>query len=168
MLRACRTYSSLYTTPPWGVFPRPIARQPRGSKHRTTRLRKALGEMFPTPTVLTTTLFHLWRYRPWKIGQGGYDRRRRIRCISCISDKSPTARAAPCGRHRSRHCISRPFRTSDRPVHDLDLSGLIDPCDLYNLAHVAGCKPYNPHDPGPVSWVGSVLHRSWTDLKTAG
>ena len=34
----------------WGGFPGSIARQPRRCQHRTIRLRKALGEMFPPPT----------------------------------------------------------------------------------------------------------------------
>ena len=32
--------------------------------------------------------------------------------------------------------------------------------DLYHLAHAAGWEPYNLHDLGQVSWVGSVLDRS--------
>ena len=47
--------------------------------------------------------------------------------------------------------------------HDLDLSRKIDNIfpilyDLYDLAHVAGWDPYNPHDDlDHVSWVGSAL-----------
>ena len=38
---------------------------------------------------------------------------------------------------------------------------LYDLYDLYDLAHVAGWdEPYNLHDLGHVSWVGSVLYRS--------
>ena len=36
--------------PPWDGFPRSIARQPRRGQHRTMRFRRALGEMFATPT----------------------------------------------------------------------------------------------------------------------
>ena len=61
------------TTHPWDSFSSSIARQPRGCQYRTIRLRKALGEMFPTPTFLAPALFQLWRYRPWKIGPGGCD-----------------------------------------------------------------------------------------------
>ena len=37
-------------TPSWGGYPISIAGQPGGCQYRTTRLRKALGEIFPTPT----------------------------------------------------------------------------------------------------------------------
>ena len=44
-----------------------------------------------------------------------------------------------------------------------DLCDLYDLYDLYDLAHhVVGREPYNLHDLGHVSWVGSVLHRSCT------
>ena len=38
----------------------------------------------------------------------------------------------------------------------------VDLYDLYDLARVAGWEPYYLHDPGHVSWVGSVLNRSCT------
>ena len=63
----------MYITPHWGGFASSIARQPRGCQYRTIRLRKALGQMFPTPTFLAPTLFQLWRYRAWKIGPGVCD-----------------------------------------------------------------------------------------------
>ena len=49
------------------------------------------------------------------------------------------------------------------PVYDLDVSGQNIP-DLYYVAHVAACEPYNLHGLllGQVSWVGSVLCRSCT------
>ena len=37
-----------------------------GCQYRTMRLRKALGEMFLTPTFLAWTPFWLWRYRAWQ------------------------------------------------------------------------------------------------------
>ena len=37
-----------------GGFPSSITRQPRGRQYRRTRLRKALGERFPTPTFYST------------------------------------------------------------------------------------------------------------------
>ena len=46
---------------------------------------------------------------------------------------------------------------ADRYIPDL-----YDLYDLYDLAHVAGWEPYNLHDLGHVSWVGSVLYRSCT------
>ena len=58
-------------TPPGAFFPRSIARQPKRCPSRTTRLRKALGEMLPMPTFLAPALFQLWRYRARKIGPGG-------------------------------------------------------------------------------------------------
>ena len=42
--------TTAYITPLWDRFPSSIARQPRGCQYRTNRLRKALGEMLPTPT----------------------------------------------------------------------------------------------------------------------
>ena len=39
---------------------------------------------------------------------------------------------------------------------------MYDLYDLYDLAHVVGWEPYNLHDLGHVSWVGSVLNRSCT------
>ena len=65
-------YDGVHHTP-WGGFPTSIARQPRGCQYRTMRLRKALGEMFPTPTISAPARFQLWRYRAWKIGRGGCD-----------------------------------------------------------------------------------------------
>ena len=47
-------YDIVYITPSWGGFPSSIARQPRGCHSRTIRLRKALGEIFPTPTFFGT------------------------------------------------------------------------------------------------------------------
>ena len=65
-------HTTVYITPPWGAFPRSIARQARGYQYRTMRLRKALGETFPTPTVSAPILFQLLRrYRAWKIGPEG-------------------------------------------------------------------------------------------------
>ena len=55
-----------YITPPWGGLPSSIARQPRGCQYRTTRLRKALDEMFTTPTLSAPTLF-----QPWEISTIG-------------------------------------------------------------------------------------------------
>ena len=55
-------------TPLLGGFPSLIARQPRGCQYRTIRLRKALGDMFPTllsgPFSDPTIYFNLlWRHR---------------------------------------------------------------------------------------------------------
>ena len=57
--------------PPGEVFEARLLDKPRGCQYRTTRLRKALDEMFTTPTCSAPTLFQLWRYRAWKIGPGG-------------------------------------------------------------------------------------------------
>ena len=43
--------------PPWGVISSSLARQTRGCQYRTIRLRKALGDTFPTPTVSAPALF---------------------------------------------------------------------------------------------------------------
>ena len=55
-------------------------------------------------------------------------------------------------------------RTDDLyDLHDLydlyGLYGLYDLYDLYDLTHAAGWELYNLHDPGHISWVGSVLYR---------
>ena len=55
------------------IFPSSIARQPRECQYRYVRLRKALGEMIPTPLFLAPALFQLWGYRPWKIDPGVCD-----------------------------------------------------------------------------------------------
>ena len=52
-------YRTVYITPPCGGFPSSIARQPRGGACRTTRLRKALGEMRPTQSFSAPTPFKL-------------------------------------------------------------------------------------------------------------
>ena len=80
-LKECDGRCSLYRvhrctshTHPGEVFQATIARQPKGSQYRTIRLRKALGEMLPSPNILTPpplTLFQLWRCRAWKIDPGG-------------------------------------------------------------------------------------------------
>ena len=50
-------YTTVLVTTPWGSFPSSIARQPRGCQYRNEiRLRKALGEMIPTPTFFSTDL----------------------------------------------------------------------------------------------------------------
>ena len=71
----------MYITPapPGAVFQaRLLDNQEGANTERRLRLRKALGEMLPTPTFLTTTLFQVWRYRARKIGPGGCDPHRRI------------------------------------------------------------------------------------------
>ena len=69
-----RYTTTVYMTPPCGGFPSSIARRPRGCQYRTIRLRKALGERFPTSTFLHAPApFQLFRYRGWKIGPGGCD-----------------------------------------------------------------------------------------------
>ena len=67
------TYDGVYHTHPRGGFPSLIARQPRGGQRRTMHLRKALGEMFPTPTFWHRHYYKACRYRAWKIGPGGCD-----------------------------------------------------------------------------------------------
>ena len=47
-------YAAVTSHTPWGGFPSSIARQPRGCQYLTIRLRKALGEMFPTPISFGT------------------------------------------------------------------------------------------------------------------
>ena len=79
------TYTTLYITHPWGGFRSSIARQPRGCRYRTTRLTKALDEMFTTPAFSAQALFQLWRYRAWKIGPGGCDIHRRDRAWKIAS-----------------------------------------------------------------------------------
>ena len=65
---------------------------PRGCQCRTTRLRKALGETFPTPAFFgTDTMPIVWRYRAWKIGPGGCGACRLINLIIMwgkIADRS--------------------------------------------------------------------------------
>ena len=79
----------LIAAPPYGLFPSSIARQPRegangANTERCVRVRKALGDMFSTPTLsgtIGTRLFHLLsRCRTWKmkIGPGECDIHRRI------------------------------------------------------------------------------------------
>ena len=64
-------YDGENITPPWGGFPSSIARQPKkGGQYRTIRLRKALGEMFPTPTVLAPTLSYCGDIEHGKSAQG--------------------------------------------------------------------------------------------------
>ena len=63
--------TTVHITPLWGGFPSSMSRQPRGCRYQTIRVRKTLGEMFPTPTFLAPELLQLWRYRAWKIGPGG-------------------------------------------------------------------------------------------------
>ena len=45
-----------YITPPCDGLPSSVCRQPRRCQYRAIRLRKAVGETFPAPTVLTPTL----------------------------------------------------------------------------------------------------------------
>ena len=62
-------------------------------------------------------------------------------------------------------------RTDNRfLLHDLDISKHLDLFPiLYDLAHVAGWEPYNLHDLGRVSWVGSVPYTDPAQsLATAG
>ena len=70
-------YTTEYSTHLWGGFPSSIARQPRGCQYPTIRLRKALWDMFPTPTFLAPILSQLWRYIAWEIGPGVCDIHRR-------------------------------------------------------------------------------------------
>ena len=63
-VRTCRIRRCI-PDPLRGGFASSIARQPRGCPDRTVRLRKALGEMFPTLNFFgTDTPFQLWGYRP--------------------------------------------------------------------------------------------------------
>ena len=39
---------------------------------------------------------------------------------------------------------------------------------IYSIAHVSGWQPYNLHDLGHISWVGSVLYRSCTTSRRPG
>ena len=52
-------YTTVYITPTWGGFPSSIVRKSRGCRYRTIRLRKALGETFPTSTFSAPALFQL-------------------------------------------------------------------------------------------------------------
>ena len=76
---------------PGAGFPSSIARQPRGCQFRTVRLRKALGEVFLSPTFLASTLSQLWRYRAWKIGPGVCDVHRRVLYIHTALVERSTA-----------------------------------------------------------------------------
>ena len=60
MGRAQLPYRTVFTTHP--LFQARLLDNQEGSKYRTTRLRKALGEMFPKPVCLAPTLFQPWRY----------------------------------------------------------------------------------------------------------
>ena len=81
-----RILCTVYHTPLGRGFPCSIARQPRGCECRTKRLRKALGDMFPTSTLLAPlALFQLWKYRPWKIHQEGCDVHCRTRYMYQVS-----------------------------------------------------------------------------------
>ena len=69
--------------PPGAVFQARFARQPRGRQYRTVRLRKALGEMPPTSTVLRTDTIptissYCGHIEHGKIGPRACDRHRRI------------------------------------------------------------------------------------------
>ena len=51
------TYTTVYVTPPWGVFSKvDCSTTKRVRHHRKIRLRKALGEKFPTPVFWAPAL----------------------------------------------------------------------------------------------------------------
>ena len=87
ILRACRTH--LYrirrcvSHPLEAVFQKSIARQPRECLYRTSRPRKAVGEMLPTSTFVAPALFRLLRrYRAMENRSRGCDIHRRIRYVA--------------------------------------------------------------------------------------
>ena len=69
-------------------------------------------------------------------------------CVLILNERCHTSDRS-CADHLQIISTSwpRPFR-ADRYIPDL--------YDLYDLAHVAGWEPYNPHDLGHVSWVRSM------------
>ena len=100
-------YDGVYhtITPPSGCLPSSIARQPRGCRYRTTRLRKALGEMFPTPT-LHRQYSNCADVEHGKSAQRGYDMHRRI--PYCCSRSACTVSLAAAA---FRGCNNRCYAT---------------------------------------------------------
>ena len=47
----------VYHAHPWSGLPSTNDRQPRGCQYRATRLREALSEMLPTPSMLAPALY---------------------------------------------------------------------------------------------------------------
>ena len=74
-------HTTVYVTPPpWGSFPGSIARQPRGCRYRTVRLRKAFGEMLSNADVFDTdTIPTAVEISSMEIGLGRCDLHRLIR-----------------------------------------------------------------------------------------
>ena len=76
---------TVYITPPYhpgAVFQALDCSTTKLATYRMIRLRKAVAEMFPTPTFSAPALFQLfqlfqlltlWRYRPWNVGPGVCD-----------------------------------------------------------------------------------------------
>ena len=74
--------------PPWGGFPRSIARQPRECQNTERYVfGKLSARCFPTPNFFgtDTTLTGLWRYRAWKIGLRVCDIPAGVRCSSSVT-----------------------------------------------------------------------------------
>ena len=104
---------AVYITHRWSGFPSSIARQQRRCHYRTLRLRKAVDEVFPTPTFLAPAVFLLWRYRPWIIGPGWCDIQRRIRytiVCGCMSGRFYWLQHAVV--HDDVGCVGRRSRES--------------------------------------------------------
>ena len=64
--------------------------------------------------------------------------------------------------HGNRASVRLSVSLGDRSSIPTTVHDLIDLYDLYDLAHAAGWEPYNLHDLGRASWVGSVQSRSCT------
>ena len=94
----------IFISHPSGVVfhARLLDNQDGANTERYARLRKALGETFPTPSLLALTPSQLWRRRAWKIGPGGSDIHRRLRYFALwtrpylISQQPGLLRVAVC------------------------------------------------------------------------
>ena len=79
----CRIRRTVYITPPGAVLQTRLLDNQEGANTERYGLRKALGEMLPTPNFLAPKLFQLWRYRAWTIGPGVCDIHGRVRYVRC-------------------------------------------------------------------------------------
>ena len=58
--------TTVHITPPWGVFWKLDCSTTKRVPIPNGTSSEALGERFPTPTLVAPALFQLWRYQPWQ------------------------------------------------------------------------------------------------------